>query len=128
MPTPTTIENAIPVLPVANLDAAIAFYEQRLGFKRTWGGGTLASVGRDGVAIMLRQVPGTIVPWEIWVGCSDAARIYKDCRDAGVRLVQPPTNQPWAVEMRIADPDGHVLWFGSEPLTAVPFGRQVDLG
>jgi hypothetical protein len=26
-------------------------------------------------------------------------------------------NRPWAYEMQVEDPDGHVLRFGSEPLS-----------
>jgi hypothetical protein len=33
----------------------------------------------------------------------------------------PPTNFSWAYEFRIADPDGHVLRFGSDPLRDQPF-------
>ena len=33
----------------------------------------------------------------------------------------PPANRPWAYEMRVSDPDGHVLRFGSEPREDEPF-------
>jgi hypothetical protein len=32
-----------------------------------------------------------------------------------------PANFPWALEMHVADPDGHVLRFGSEPILGRPF-------
>jgi catechol 2,3-dioxygenase-like lactoylglutathione lyase family enzyme len=31
------------------------------------------------------------------------------------RFQELPTRYPWAYEMRVQDPDGHVLRFGSEP-------------
>ena len=36
-------------------------------------------------------------------------------------MVQRPTNQTFALEMKIQDPDGNILWFGTEPLKTVPF-------
>jgi hypothetical protein len=30
-------------------------------------------------------------------------------------------NFSWAYEMKFADPDGNVLWLGTEPKTDVPF-------
>jgi hypothetical protein len=29
--------------------------------------------------------------------------------------VQPPVRRPWALEMWVEDPDGHVLRLGSDP-------------
>jgi hypothetical protein len=37
-----------------------------------------------------------------------------------VTILLPPTNFSWACEMRIRDPDGHVLRIGSESLPGVP--------
>ena len=39
-------------------------------------------------------------------------------------VVQRPTNQTFALEMKIKDPDGNILWFGTEPLKDVPFGQE----
>jgi hypothetical protein len=33
----------------------------------------------------------------------------------GASILQPPENFPWALEMKVGDPDGHVLRFGSDP-------------
>ena len=40
-----------------------------------------------------------------------------DLAPAGVSvaILHPPENYPWACEMKVGDPDGHVLRFGSEP-------------
>jgi len=42
------------------------------------------------------------------------------------RVRQPPCNYPWALEIHVEDPDGHILRFGSEPLTDRPFDRWAD--
>ena len=36
-------------------------------------------------------------------------------RARGARFQEAPTSYPWAYEMRVEDPDGHVLRFGSGP-------------
>src|SRR5579863_10421077 len=112
------VECIIPILRVSNLAASIRFYVDVLGFKVNWGGeeeSTFASVSRSGRAIMLSQGeqghPGT---W-IWIGVEDIEPLFAEYCAKGVKIRERPTNYPWAYEMKIEDPDGHVLRFGSEP-------------
>jgi catechol 2,3-dioxygenase-like lactoylglutathione lyase family enzyme len=112
------VECIIPILRVSSVAASIQFYVDVLGFKVNWGGevdSTFASVSCDGRAIMLAQGeqghPGT---W-IWIGVEDIEPLFAEYKAKGVKFREPPTNYPWAYEMKIEDPDGHVLRFGSEP-------------
>jgi catechol 2,3-dioxygenase-like lactoylglutathione lyase family enzyme len=114
------VECIIPILRVKSVAAGIRFYVDVLGFKVDWGGedgSTFASVSCDGRAIMLAQgeqgQPGT---W-IWIGVEDIEPLFAEYKAKGVKFREPPTNYPWAYEMKIEDPDGHVLRFGSEPRT-----------
>jgi catechol 2,3-dioxygenase-like lactoylglutathione lyase family enzyme len=126
------VENTIPVLAVADVPASIRFYCDVLEFKLDWRGEAdppqIASVSRDGHAIMLQQFqPGA--PGCVWVGMSGLASLWARVRsNARVAVVQRPTNHHWAVDMKIEDPDGNVLWFGTEPLTNVPFGQELTDG
>jgi catechol 2,3-dioxygenase-like lactoylglutathione lyase family enzyme len=115
---PIGVECIIPILRVNNLTASIRYYVDVLGFKVDWGGedgASFASVSRDGRAIMLCQreqgQPGT---W-IWIGVEDIEPLFAEYRAKGVKFRELPTNYPWAYEMKIEDPDGHVLRFGSDP-------------
>jgi len=110
-------ECVIPILRVNSLAASIRFYVDVLGFKVDWGGedeSTFASVSRDHRAIMLCQgeqgQPGT---W-LWIGVEDIEPLFAKYRAEGVKFREGPTNYPWAYEMKIEDPDGHVLRFGSD--------------
>jgi catechol 2,3-dioxygenase-like lactoylglutathione lyase family enzyme len=112
------VECIIPILRVSSVAASIQFYVDVLGFRVNWGGeadSTFASVSCDGRAIMLAQGeqghPGT---W-IWIGVEDIEPLFAEYKAKGVKFREPPTNHPWAYEMKIEDPDGHVLRFGSEP-------------
>lgn len=122
------VENAIPVLAVADVPASVRFYCDLLDFKHDWGGEgdlpQIASVSRDGHAIMLeRRMP--MVAGCVWIGISGLAVLWEQVRKkANIEVVQSPTNRSWALEMKIKDPDGNVLWFGAEPLAGVPFGHE----
>lgn len=112
------VECIVPILRVRSLSASLRYYREILGFQLDWGnpdGSDMASVSRDGHAIMLCQgaqgQPGT---W-IWIGVGDIEPLFAEYRRSGAEFLQAPTNRPWAYEMQIKDPDGHVLRFGSEP-------------
>jgi predicted lactoylglutathione lyase len=50
----------------------------------------------------------------VWIGIHDDS-IFDLIQSSGVKVVQPPSSRPGAYEMRIADPDGNILWLGAEP-------------
>lgn len=111
-------ETVIPVLTVADLQQSIAFYRDVLGFEEQWGceqGSPIGSVGRNGEAIMLSTMEGNGAT-TLWMGVSDIVPITQRLSALGATMVHPPQNRPWAYEVRFLDPDGNVLWFGSEPL------------
>ena len=107
------IENTIPVLSASDLDQSIEFFRRVLGFDVDWNAGSICSVGRDGSSIML-QFQEQIIPGTVWIGIGNDS-IFDAIQSSGARVVQPPSNKPWAYEMKIADPDGNVLWLGAEP-------------
>jgi predicted enzyme related to lactoylglutathione lyase len=114
-PDPRTVECIIPILCVRDLRASIEFYRTKLGFTVSFNAGDFAGIARDGRALYLAQgsqgQPGT---W-IWIGIEDVDAVHRDLVAQGVGIKQPPTDQPWAREMHILDPDGNVLRLGSEP-------------
>ena len=107
------VENSIPVLGVRGLAASVAFYRDVLGFEVEWNAGEICSVARDGCSIMLQVRPdagrGTV-----WIGLDGEALIAAAMK-SGAMILQPPTNHPWAFDMKLADPDGNVVWLGAEP-------------
>jgi predicted enzyme related to lactoylglutathione lyase len=120
MPRPkavrTKFEHANPILSVADMKRSLRYYVDALGFSNAeWGGDDFTCVTRDGANIYLSQGdqghPGT---W-VWLGVDDVEALHEEYKDTGARILQPPENFPWACEMKIGDPDGHVLRFGSDP-------------
>lgn len=112
----TRFEHANPILNVADLARSVRYYVDVLGFGNAeWGGDDFTCVTRDGASIYLsegdQRQPGT---W-VWLGVE---ALHDEYRQSGATILQPPANFPWAFEMKVGDPDGHVLRFGSEPKDA----------
>jgi uncharacterized glyoxalase superfamily protein PhnB len=111
-----------PILAVADLARSLAHYVDGLGFEIQWRHSTThAAVRRGKVTLMLFEddqgQPGT---WA-YVGISDADALHEELLAKGVAIRHPPTNHPWgARELQVADPDGHVLRFGSDATDAPP--------
>jgi catechol 2,3-dioxygenase-like lactoylglutathione lyase family enzyme len=120
--SPTKFECASPILNVAEMSRSVRYYVDVLGFENaSWGDDDFTSVNRDGPGIYLcrggQGQPGT---W-VWVGVEDVDALYEEYKTAGAIFRHAPENYPWAYEMKVEDPDGHVLRFGSEPRADMPF-------
>jgi catechol 2,3-dioxygenase-like lactoylglutathione lyase family enzyme len=112
----TRFEHANPTLNVANLAHSVRYYVDVLGFTNAeWSGDDFTCVTRDGASIYLSEgdqgQPGT---W-VWLGVEDVDVLYSEYSQSGATIFQAPESFPWACEMKVADPDGHVLRFGSDP-------------
>jgi catechol 2,3-dioxygenase-like lactoylglutathione lyase family enzyme len=106
-----------PILYVSKLDASIAYYRDRLGFKFDWTDGDppdFASVSRGDTQIfMCERCQGHPGSW-LWVSTPDVDKLYADLVRRGARVQARPENKPWGVrEMQVADLDGNVLRIGS---------------
>jgi hypothetical protein len=123
----TKFEHAEPILRVSDMNASVLYCTQVLGFVNAeWGSDDFTVVSRDGAAIYLcrgsQGQPGT---WA-WVGVEDVDALYREYLQSGARVRQPPHNYPWALEIHVEDPDGHVLRFGPEPLRDRPIDSWAD--
>ena len=118
----TLFERAEPILSVRDLPASIRYYVDVLGFTNAdWGTDTFTAITRDGAGLYLCQGaqgrPGT---WA-WIGVEDVGLLYQEYTASGATIRLVPHNYPWAYELQVEDPDGHVLRFGSDPRTDLPF-------
>ncbi|GMV37667.1 MAG: hypothetical protein AMXMBFR61_21750 [Fimbriimonadales bacterium] len=115
-----------PILRVESLDRSLDYYTRVLGFSIDWNyEGRIASVSRKHANLMLCEgSQGCSGTW-VWIGVGDAAALYEEYREKGARIALAPTNYPWAYEMHVQDPDGHVIRLGSEPRSDTPFSDWV---
>ena len=114
--TRTKFECANPILSVRDMARSIRYYVDVLGFsKADWGGDDFTCVTRDNAGIYLSEgdqgQPGT---WA-WIGVENVEALYEEYKAKGATILHPPENYAWALEMKVGDPDGHVLRFGSDP-------------
>jgi uncharacterized glyoxalase superfamily protein PhnB len=107
------IEKTVPVLSVRDLKRSAEFYQRTLGFELEWKTSEICSVARDGCSIMLQHSSdGSRAT--VWIGLEDDS-LYAKLAGSGATILQAPTKQRWAYEMKIADPDGNTLWLGTDP-------------
>ena len=114
--TQTRFEGANPILNVAKMAKSVDYYVNILGFENAdWGGDDFTLVTRDSAGIYLCEGdqghPGT---W-VWIGVEDAEALHEEYKAKGATILEAPVNYPWALEMKVSDPDGHILRFGSDP-------------
>jgi catechol 2,3-dioxygenase-like lactoylglutathione lyase family enzyme len=114
---------AAPVIAVADVAAAIGWFETRLGFRETGRFGeppVWASVQRDEVEIMLTRSPEGAPPpvagmLAAYVRIDDADALYAELAGRGAELTGPPVDRAYQcreVEARL--PDGRLIVFGAD--------------
>ena len=123
--TPQLLRSA-PYFPVANIERSAEHYEQVLGFRREYVGGSpavFAILSRDGLPIMLRLVnaPERISPnerqggtWDAFFWVRDARALHAELAGRGADVVYGPLVQAEynMEEFAVRDSDGYVLGFG----------------
>src|SRR5262245_26117374 len=105
LPQTNQLLRSAPYFPVADVEKTAAHYEQVLGFRREYVGGTppeFAIMSRDGLAIMLRlvQAPEQICPneaqggtWDAFFWVRDARALHAELSENGADVVYGPIIQ-----------------------------------
>jgi len=120
------ILRAAAYFPVPDLIASADHYEQVLGFRREYVGGTppeFAILSRDGFPIMLKLVPRTtrLAPneqqggtWDVFFWVRDVRTLHQELAGRGAEIVYGPiVQQAYNMEeFAVRDRDGYVLGFG----------------
>jgi catechol 2,3-dioxygenase-like lactoylglutathione lyase family enzyme len=121
----STIVAAEPQLFVSDMDAARAFYEERLGFRLAFSYGEpafYAQVFRDGARLNLRRAEGPVFdagflartpdPLSASLTLDDAKPLFLEYQAAGVAFHQTLRTEPWGARTFIVrDPDGNLILF-----------------
>jgi uncharacterized glyoxalase superfamily protein PhnB len=121
--TASRITSFAPQLLVDDLDGAIKFYQDILGFSfgPTWRG--FYAIGeRDGFAIHLKCAPKTVQDrahrrqqqhLDIYAGIVNVRALYENCRDKGATIIKPLERTAWGTsDFYLADPEGYIIAFG----------------
>ena len=114
-----TLARIAPELPSADLNKAVAYYKQKLGFEVALElpGNEYAIVERDGVAIHLFTVSGSKPsPVGVHIFTSDLDQLYAEFKRSGTIITQGIEQRPWGNrDFRVRDEFGNELKF-TEPL------------
>lgn len=120
---PFTIKQITPLLLVSDLEQAIAFYVEQLGFTVAFiYEDFYAGIEKDGHSIHLktdynapREKPVRDDNYELDLlfSVDNVATLFEEISQKGIEIVQPLREMPYGTEFYIADPDGHVIAFVS---------------
>ena len=113
----------MPKIPVADVDRAVAYYVDALGFTHDWGdeaGGGIAGISRGDCRLFLtngafRQAYGNSgPPVLIWINLSSRAevdRLHQEWKSSVLaRILSEPEDKPWKLrEFMAADIDGNLI-------------------
>lgn len=118
--------DAQPQLYVTDLQAALVFYCDKLGFELVFIHGQprpfYAQVVRGGARVNLRLAPGPVYAAEFLerevdpvcatLTADDIGRVHASCRAAGAEVYQELRREPWGARTFIVrDPSGNLVLF-----------------
>ena len=117
-----------PVLLVADLERAVSFYRDRLGFDcETYGDpATFSTASRDQATLLIavtespeRNPPHRVVVpamWNAYIRVDDVGALYREVQERGATIDYSIYDAPHGFrEFGVQDPDGHDIAFG-QPL------------
>jgi len=111
---------AVPEIPVSDMNAALDYYQHKLGFNIDWGGveGGIAGISEGQCRMFLtnadfRAQHDNASPVMIWLNLSskeEVDELYEIWNAAGAKLISPPESKPWELhEFTASDPDGNLF-------------------
>lgn len=117
---PTRFPQAVPEIPVSNVEQAAEYYVTALGFTFDWGDdqGGIGGISQGDCRIFLTNAAfrenegnrGTVIVW-LNLDSKDAVdELYRRWRATGARILAAPEDKPWRLhEFRVGDLDGNQL-------------------
>lgn len=115
-----TFPTPVPEIPAANVDAAVAYYVNTLGFTHDWGGdeGGIAGISREDCRLFITNRSfhsqygngGRIVFWLNLTSKTEVDELFAEWKAANAKLVSEPEDKPWLLhEFFAADLDGNLI-------------------
>jgi predicted enzyme related to lactoylglutathione lyase len=102
------------IVSVAELDRALAFYRDALGFTEKYRAGEIVAlaVPGGGPEVLLHERPPTPGPAGVAASFAvdDVDALTAAAERAGAAVLDAPADQPWGERQAVlTDPDGHVI-------------------
>jgi predicted lactoylglutathione lyase len=117
---PTNFPQAVPEIPVNNVDRAAEYYVSVFGFSFDWGNddGGIGGISQGDCRMFLtnpsfRAVHGPRGPVIVWLNLTskqEVDELFNRWKENGAKIVEAVADKPWHLrEFRVADPDGNHL-------------------
>jgi predicted lactoylglutathione lyase len=114
----THFPQAVPEIPVSNVETAAEYYVKALGFHFDWGNdqGGIGGISQGDCRMFLTNAPfrqnegnnGTDIVWLNLNSRQEVDELYHRWRETGARILAEPEDKPWHLrEFRVADLDGN---------------------
>ena len=111
---------AVPEMPVTDMNTALDYYENKLGFNIDWGGtnGGIAGISKGQCRIFLtdrdfREQRGNVSPVMIWLNLDskeEVDELHEIWSSGEARIISPPESKPWKLhEFTASDLDGNLF-------------------
>ena len=115
-----TFPAPVPEIPAANVDAAVSYYVNRLGFTLDWGNdeGGIAGISRGKCRLFItkhsfRESYGNTGPLLFWLNLNSKAEVdelFAEWKSTHAKIVSEPEDKPWKLrEFIAADLDGNLI-------------------
>ena len=116
----THFPQAVPEIPVNDVDKAAEYYVNVLGFSFDWGNdeGGIAGISQGDCRMFLtnpafRAAHGPNSAVVVWLNLSskrEVDELFERWKETGARILESVEDKPWNLrEFRVADPDGNQL-------------------
>jgi predicted lactoylglutathione lyase len=116
----TRFPQAVPEIPVSDVERAAEYYVNVLGFTFDWGndGGGIGGISQGDCRLFLtnasfRAVHGPTRPVILWLNLhsrQEVDELFERWKQAGAKVIEAVEDKPWNLrEFRVADPDGNQL-------------------
>jgi len=117
---PISFPQAVPEIPVSNVDTAAEYYVNVLGFRVDWGSdeGGIGGISQGDCRMFLTNAPfralhGPTAPVIVWLNVNskrEVDELFERWSEAGAAILEAVEDKPWNLrEFRVADPDGNQL-------------------
>ncbi len=121
----TRVTGVAPQFLVDDLDRAIAYYRDQLGFVLDFQYESFyAAVTRDGFAIHLKCAPKSSADrqhrkqnehLDAYISVSGIRGLFTELQTRGAHILKPLEERPWAcLDFYVEDPDGYILCFSEQ--------------
>ena len=121
--TKARLRSFAPQILVDDLDAAIAYYRDKLGFEFGEQYGGFYAIGtRDGLELHLKEAPKLAGEREhrrlnehldAYAAVDDIEAFHDECRARGATIIKPLAARPWGTrDFYVEGPEGYIVAFG----------------